>query len=64
MTGFPFHLNQMTGFYSRILRVESSDRETPPAPPRGDVALSALAKRRRILEEARSAVLDRIRHTR
>ncbi len=64
MVGFPSHLNDMAGLCSRILRIESPDREAQPAEPRGLMALSARAKRRRILEEARSAVLDRIRHTR
>ena len=64
MTGLPLRLNEMTGPYSRSLRIRSSDRETSPAESWGKVALSARAKRQRILEEARSAVLDRIRHTR
>ncbi len=64
MTGFPFRLNEMTGLYNRILGIRSSDRETSPAESWGKVALSARAKRQRILEEARSAVLERIRHTR
>ncbi len=64
MTGFPSHLNDMTGLCSRILRMKSPDREAPPVEPWGQVALSARAKRRRILDEARTAVLDRIRHTR
>ncbi len=64
MTGFPLHLHDMAGLCGRILRIKSSDREAQSAEPWGEVALSAQAKRRRILEEARSAVLDRIRHTR
>ena len=60
----PFRLNEMPGLFSRTLRIKSSDREGSPAESWGDVALSARAKRQRILEEARSAVLERIRHTR
>ena len=64
MTGFPFRLSEMPGLYSRVLGIKSSDREASPAESWGRMALSARAKRQRILDEARSAVLDRIRHTR
>ncbi len=64
MVGFPSHLNDMTGLCSRILRIKTTDRGAQPAEPWGQMALSARAKRRRILEEARTAVLDRVRHTR
>ncbi len=64
MTGFPFNLNEMTGLYSRVLRIKSPDREASHAEPSDTVALSARGKRQRILEEARTAVLDRIRQTR
>jgi len=64
VTGFPFHLSEMTGPYGRIPRIKSFDREASPAEPWGKAAQSARAKRQRILEEAGTAVLERIRHTR
>ncbi|HEY6014043.1 MAG TPA: hypothetical protein VIU37_08545 [Candidatus Limnocylindrales bacterium] len=64
MAGLNFHLNDMTGLYGRILGIKSPDRDAGPAEATGRAVLSGHAKRRRILEEARSAVLDRIRRTR
>ncbi len=64
MTGLTFHLKDTAGLCGRILDINSSERRPGTAEPSGPVALSAQAKRRRILEEARTAVLDRIRHTR
>ncbi len=64
MTERTFHLNDMAGLCGRILKIKSSGDEARPAETAGPAALSGQAKRRRILEEARSAVLDRIRRTR
>lgn len=60
----PFHQNELTGLYHRILKIRSFDIETSPPGSWGQVDISAEAKRRRILEDAKSAVLDRIRHAR
>lgn len=64
VTDNPFHPNELTGLYNRILKIKSFDLETSPPESWGQVDISAKAKRRRILEEAKSAVLDRIRHAR
>jgi len=54
----------LTGLYHRILKIKSFDNETSPPGSWGQVDISAKAKRRRILEDAKSAVLDRIRNAR
>ncbi len=59
-----FHSNEMAGLYGRVLKIRPSRREVSPAEPWGRSALSGQAKRRRILEEARTAVLEWIRHAR
>ncbi len=64
MTGFPFHPNDLAGLYSRVLKLRLSGNEASPAEAGGRMALSGQAKRQKILEEARTAVLDRIRQTR
>ncbi len=64
MTGFPFRRRELAGWCGRVVRIETAPRGTASAEPWSRMATSAQAKRRRILEEARSAVLDRIRRTR
>ncbi len=64
MTGFPFHPNDLAGLYSRVLKIGQHADESSPAETRGGAAPSGHAKRQKILEEARTAVLDRIRQTR
>lgn len=64
VTGFPFHPNDLAGLYSRVLKIRPSRGEASPAEQWSRMALSGQAKRRKILEEARTAVLDRIRRTR
>lgn len=64
VTDNPFRRNELTGLYNRILKIKSFDNETSPPGSWGQVDISAKAKRRRILEDAKSAVLDRIRNAR
>ena len=62
--GFPFRPDDLAGLYSRVLKIRPSRGDASAAESWGRMALSGQAKRRKILEEARTAVLDRIRHTR
>ncbi len=64
MTGFPFHPNDLARLYGRVLKLRPSGNEASPPETRGRMALSGQAKRQKILEEARTAVLERIRQTR
>ncbi len=64
MMTYPFLPDNMSGLYNRVLRAKPVEIGALAAEPPGRAALSAEAKRRRILEEAKSAVLERIRHPR
>ncbi len=64
MMTYPFLPSDMSGLYNRVLKAKPSDIGASSAELRGRASLSAEAKRRRILEEAKSAVLERIRHPR
>ncbi len=64
MTAFPFHPNDLAGLCSRVLKIRPHADESSPAEMHGGAAPSGQAKRQKILEEARTAVLDRIRQTR
>ncbi len=64
MTERTFRLDDMAGLCGRVLRIRSTDCKGRDSERSGPAALSGQTKRRRILEEARSAVLDRIRSAR
>lgn len=61
MSVFPFRVSEMSGLCQRILRIQASRDEPVADEPPGRVSISSKAKRSRILEDARLAVLDRIR---
>ncbi|MDA8389010.1 MAG: hypothetical protein M0Z58_10180 [Nitrospiraceae bacterium] len=65
MTIFPFQINEMTRLYSRTMKLPASaltDSETDQAEPKDVVMISSEAKKKQILDEAKGAVLERIRH--
>ena len=65
MTVNPFQINQMMQTYNRSLKLTAGtllEKEHPE--PEDIVMISSEAKKKQILEEARGAVLERIRQTR
>ena len=62
MTINPFQINQMMQTYNRGLKLKPGtlfEKENPD--PKDVVMISSEAKKKQILEEARGAVLERIR---
>lgn len=65
MTIAPFQTNEVIQLYNRISKLKPSmilDKEEQPE-PQDVVKISAEAKKKQILEQARSEVLERIRET-
>jgi hypothetical protein len=64
MTVTPFQLNEAMHLYNRLSKLKpSAILEKEPSEPRDVVNVSAEAKKRQILDQARTEVLDQIRHT-
>ncbi|MBE0569823.1 MAG: hypothetical protein IH576_04195 [Deltaproteobacteria bacterium] len=61
MTVFPFQIGEVTGLYHRVLKSRDLSVETETAELKDVVTLSAEAKRQKILEETKNAVLSRIK---
>ncbi|MBI5575348.1 MAG: hypothetical protein HY896_03175 [Deltaproteobacteria bacterium] len=61
MTVFPFQLGEVTSLYHRVLKTRPQVPESDSTDLKDVVTISAEAKRQKILEEAQSAVLARIR---
>jgi len=64
MTVFPFQLTEVMHVYNRVSKLKPStilDKE--PGEPKDVVNISAEGKKRQILDQARSEVLDQIRKT-
>ncbi len=62
MTIFPFQMKEMTHLYTRALKLPTSallEKDQPE--PEDVVMISSEAKKKQILDEAKGAVLDRIR---
>jgi hypothetical protein len=62
VTVLPFQIGEVTGLYQRVLKTRSHTSETEAAEKKDVVTISAEAKRAKVLEEAQSAVLARIKH--
>jgi hypothetical protein len=65
MTVFPFQVNEVMHLYNRLSKLSPSvilDKEQ--SEPQDVVHISAEAKKRQILDQARTEVLDQIRNTR
>lgn len=64
MTVLPFQINEVMHLYNRVSKLKPSailEREQPQA--QDIVNISPEAKKRQILEQARTEVLERIRDT-
>ena len=63
MTVFPFQIGEVTNLYHRVLKSRdlSVETETESADLKDVVTLSAEAKRQKIMEETKNAVLSRIK---
>ncbi len=65
MTVFPFQINEVSHLYNRLSKLKPSTIiEREPGEPQDVVHISAEAKKRQILDQARTEVLDQIRKTR
>lgn len=65
MTIFPFQINEVMHLYNRVSKLKPiALLEREQGEPQDVVNISAEAKKRQILEQARSEVLERIRETR
>ncbi|MDA8090890.1 MAG: hypothetical protein M0Z61_11830 [Nitrospiraceae bacterium] len=65
MTINPFQINQMMQTYNRTLKLSPGtllEKDQPE--PEDVVMISSEAKKKQILNEAKGAVLERIRHAR
>ena len=64
MTVFPFQLNDVTRLHNRLAKLKpSSLLDKEQAEPGDVVRISAEAKKRQILDQARTEVLRQIRKT-
>lgn len=61
MTGLPFQIGEVTGLYHRVLKTRSHAADAEAAGKKDVVTISSEAKRAKVVEEARSAVLARIK---
>jgi len=65
MTIFPFQFNEVMHLYNRVSKLRPAALlEREQGEPQDIVNVSAEAKKRQILEQARSEVLERVRETR
>ena len=64
MTVFPFQINEVMHLYNRVSKLKPSTiLEKEQGEPQDVVHISAEAKKRQILDQARTEVLDQIRKT-
>ncbi len=65
MTVFPYQIHEVSHLYSRLSKLKPSTIiEKEQGEPQDVVHISAEAKKRQILDQARTEVLDQIRKTR
>lgn len=62
MTVFPFQIGEVAGLYHRVMKTRTHASESESAEMKDVVTISAEAKRQKILEGAKSAVLERIKN--
>ena len=65
MTIFPYQVSEMMHVYTRTMKLPAAaltDNEEERAEPQDVVMISSEAKKKQILDEAKGAVLDRVRH--
>lgn len=62
MTVFPFQINEVAHLYNRVSKLKPSTiLEQDQAEPQDIVNISAEGKKRQVLDQARTEVLDQIR---
>jgi hypothetical protein len=65
MTVFPFQIQEVQHLYNRLSKLKpAAILDSEKAEPRDTVSISTEAKKRQILDQARSEVLTQIRNTR
>lgn len=65
MTIFPFQVNEANQIYNRLAKLKPSTiLEKEPNEPQDVINISAEAKKRQVLEQARKETLERIRQAR
>jgi hypothetical protein len=65
MTVFPFQINEVMHLYNRHSKLKPSTiLEKDQVEPQDVVQISAEAKKRQVLDQARSEVMEQIRNTR
>jgi hypothetical protein len=65
VTVFPFQINEVMHLYNRLSKLKpSSILEKDQGEPQDVVQISAEAKKRQVLDQARSEVMEQIRKTR
>ena len=63
MAIFPLKAGEISTLYNRVLKVRSFAPEPDDADPRSGLAISTDAKRKKVFEEAKHAVIDKIRNS-
>lgn len=62
MTAFPFQINEVMHLYNRVSKLKPSTiLEREQKEPQDVVSISAEGKKKQVLEQARTEVLERIR---
>ena len=65
MTAFPFQVNEVMHVYNRLSKLRPSTiLEKDQAEPQDVVQISTEAKKRQVLDQTRSEVMEQIRKTR
>jgi len=65
MTDFPFQINEVMHLYNRLSKLKpSAILEKDQIEPQDVVQISVEAKKRQVLDQARSEVMEQIRKTR
>jgi uncharacterized protein YabN with tetrapyrrole methylase and pyrophosphatase domain len=65
MTVFPFQINEVMHLYNRLSKLKPSTiLEKDQEEPQDVVQISAEAKKRQVIDQARSEVMEHIRKTR
>jgi uncharacterized protein YabN with tetrapyrrole methylase and pyrophosphatase domain len=65
MTVFPFQINEVMHLYNRLSKLKPSTiLEKDQGEPQDVVQISAEAKKRQVIDQARSEVMEHIRKTR
>jgi hypothetical protein len=61
VTVFPFQIGEVTGLYNRVMKARTRGTDVDPPERKDVVTISSEGKRQRVIDEAQTAVLARIR---